>query len=112
MNNKEFMQYTQEIENFYGQKLSDVERNVWYENLKFLTIERFNYIIAEIYKTNKFMPKLSEILDMHKSIPYRATVEVEEVKGYCKKCNSYSLWFESRHSLPLFGSLQKFIHPP
>jgi len=88
MNNKEFMQYTQEIENFYGQKLSDVERNVWYENFKFLTIERFNYIIAEIYKTNKFMPKLSEILAVHRSIPYKATVEVEEVKGQCKKCNN------------------------
>lgn len=86
MTNKEFMQYTQEIENFYGQKLSDVEKNVWYENLKFMTIERFNYIIAEIYKTNKFMPKLAEILEIHKSLGYTTIDEQIEVEGDCKKC--------------------------
>ena len=86
MTNKEFMQYTQEIENFYGQKLSDVEKNVWYENLKFMTIERFNYIIAEIYKVNKFMPKLAEVLEMHRSIPYVENIK-KDVKGHCEKCD-------------------------
>jgi DNA-directed RNA polymerase subunit M/transcription elongation factor TFIIS len=86
MTNKEFVQYTQELENFYGQKLNDTEKNVWYESLKFMTIERFNYIIAEIYKINKFMPKLSEIIDMHKQIPYTQATQQKEVKGHCEKC--------------------------
>lgn len=88
MNKKEFIDYIKELENFYGQPLNDTEREVWFENLKFMTIQRFNYIIAEVYKTNKFMPKLSEILAIHKSIPYTALKEQKEVKGDCPKCGN------------------------
>lgn len=88
MQYKEFYQYVQELQNFYDKKLNEKELEVWYENLKFMTIERFNYIIAEIYKTNPFLPKLSEILAIHRSIPYKVTTQVEEVKGICKKCNN------------------------
>ena len=87
MNNKDFIQYVQEIERFYGQRLNDKEREVWYESLKFMTLERFNYIIAEIYKTNKFMPKLSDVMDMHKQIPYTTATPQKEVSGHCEKCN-------------------------
>lgn len=87
MNNKDFIQYVQEIERFYGQRLNDKEREVWYESLKFMTLERFNYIIAEIYKTNKFMPKLSDVMDMHKQIPYTTATPQKEVNGHCEKCN-------------------------
>lgn len=57
---------------FYGQTLNGVERDIWYENLKFMSLERFNYILSEIYKTNKFMPRLADILQVHKQIPYTA----------------------------------------
>lgn len=67
-------------------ELNEKELEVWYENLKFMTIQRFNYIIAEVYKTKQFMPKLSEILEIHKSIPYTAMQEQTEVKGHCQKC--------------------------
>lgn len=87
MQYKEFYQYVEEIQNFYNDKLNEKELEIWYDNLKFMTIERFNLIISEIYKINKFMPKLSEILDMHKQIPYTANIEQKEVKGHCKKCN-------------------------
>lgn len=88
MNKKEFIDYIKELENFYGQPLNDTEREVWFENLKFMTIQRFNYIIAEVYKTNKFMPKLSEILGIHKSIPYTAMQEQVKLKGNCPKCGN------------------------
>lgn len=86
MNNKEFMLYTQEIEHFYNQKLSDVEKDIWYENLKFMPVERFNYILSEIYKTNKYMPRLAEILQIHKSIPYEE--KTEKNTQDCEKCNN------------------------
>ena len=88
MNKKEFIQYVQELENFYGQKLNDTEREIWFKNLEFMTIQRFNYIIAEIYKTNKFMPKLAEILNIHKSLGYTTVDEQFVVQGDCKKCGN------------------------
>lgn len=88
MTEKEFLQYVEEVQNFYGQNLSRIELNVWYENLKFMTVQRFNYIIAEIYKTSKFMPKLADVLQMHKSIPYAVVQEETKISGDCDKCNS------------------------
>lgn len=84
MNKNEFMQYANELENFYGQELNDLETDVWYDNLKDMPVARFNYILSEIYKTNKFMPKLSEILAIHRQIPYEEPEH--QVKGHCEKC--------------------------
>ena len=87
MSEKEFFEYIQELQNFYGQELSAMEMNIWYENLKFMSVKRFNMILGEIYKTNKFMPKLAEILQIHNQIPYTATQQPVKVKGHCEKCN-------------------------
>ena len=86
MTEKEFTQYVRELQNFYGQELSEKETEMWFKNLSFMSIERFNYILEEIYKTNKYMPKLSEILEIHKSIPYKE--QQVKVKGNCNKCNN------------------------
>ena len=86
MTEKEFTQYVGELQNFYGQQLSEKETEMWYKNVAFMSIERFNYILEEIYKTNKYMPKLSEILEIHNSIPYEEK-EIK-VKGNCDKCNN------------------------
>ena len=96
MTEKEFFQYVDEVQNFYGQKLSKIELDVWYENLKFMTVQRFNYIIAEIYKTNKFMPKLADILQVHKSIPYTATETETKSSGNCEKCNNTGYVFYNK----------------
>lgn len=87
MSFEDFYNYVQELQRYYGQELNETEMNIWYENLKFMTIERFNYIIAEIYKTNKFMPKLSEILDIHKSIGYTENNTSSNIKD-CQKCGN------------------------
>lgn len=88
MSEKEFYKYVQELQNFYGQKLSEMELTVWYENLKFMSMQRFNYILAEIYKTSKFIPKLAEILEIHKTIPYTVTQDTPQISGKCEKCNN------------------------
>lgn len=88
MNNKDFLDNVQVLENVYKQELSADELRIWYDNLKFMTTERFCYIIAEVYKTCKYMPKLSEILAIHKSIPYTAMQEQKEIKGDCPKCGN------------------------
>jgi len=88
MSEKDFLNYIKELQNFYGQELSSSELKIWYENLKFMKVKRFSYILAQIYKTSKFMPKLSEILLIHSGIPYTAfETEKEDIKEQCNKCN-------------------------
>ena len=88
MDKKEFLQYIQELQRYYGQELNETEINIWYESLKFMPIKRFNYILSELYKTNKYMPKLSEVLDMHQQIPYTAgRIEEKKITKHCEKCD-------------------------
>lgn len=87
MNREDFLKYIEELQNFYGQKLSQTELEVWYDNLKTMTMQRFNLILSEIYKTSKFMPKLADILQVHNQIPYTATQPEKKMTGHCEKCN-------------------------
>lgn len=97
MTKQEFIEYVGQIENVYkNQNLSNIEKEIWYENLKFMSIERFNYILAEIYKTSKFRPTLADILQFHKQIPYTAKKEEKEVKSSCKKCNGTGYVFYTK----------------
>lgn len=88
MNSKEFKDYIEQIQNIYHKELTSIEADIWYENLKFMSIERFNYILSEIYKTNKFMPTLADILQVHRQIPYTTQKEKTKIKGNCLKCDN------------------------
>lgn len=90
MTKAEFVEYIEQIQNVYHKEMTAIEVDIWYENLKFMTIERFNYILSEIYKTNKFMPTLADILQVHKQIPYTTK---KEIKGNCKKCDGIGYVF-------------------
>lgn len=96
MKDKEFMDYIAELEKYYGQSLNSVEKEVWYRNLSFMSIERFNLIMSEIYKTNKFMPKLSEVLDMNRQIPYTPRTDETQIKKHCEKCNDTGYIFYNK----------------
>lgn len=87
MKYKEFMDYIKELQNYYNQELNETEVEIWYNSLKFMTVERFNYILSQLYEVNKFMPKLSEVLDMHKQIPYTVGKQEKKINGHCEKCN-------------------------
>lgn len=92
---KEFTEVIDEMQAMYEKKLNDTEINIWYDNLKFLSVKRFRYIISEIYRINSYMPKLADVLKMHKDIPYKPPEE-EKSKEYCKKCNNTGIIFYTK----------------
>lgn len=102
MKYKEFIDYVTELQNYYNQELNETEVEIWYESLKFMTVERFNYILSELYKINRFMPKLSEVLDMHKQIPYTVGKQEKNINGHCEKCNDtgYIIYTKIINNMP------------
>lgn len=102
MKYKEFMDYVTELQNYYNQELNETEVGIWYESLKFMTVERFNYILSQLYEVNKFMPKLSEVLDMHKQIPYTVGKQEKKINGHCEKCNDtgYIIYTKIINNMP------------
>ena len=85
---EEFDEEINKIERFYQKQgtITDEQRQIWYRELKNLDIARFKYIIAQIYRTSKFMPKLADILEINASLGY-SQVKQKQIKSNCKICN-------------------------
>lgn len=86
---EEFFEVVQEMENFYGKEMTTEQKKIWYENLKNIGATRFRYIIANLYKTSKFLPKLADVFEINISIGRTEEKKEERKNGEkCKKCNN------------------------
>lgn len=85
---KDFIEETQNIEQYYGKELDKFQRDIWYRELGKINIERYRQITRQVYRQCKFMPKLADILEIQKELPYMQKQEPNTVKVECKKCNS------------------------
>lgn len=83
----EFIKETGDIEKYYGKELDEFQRKIWYDELKDISLPRYRQILREILRTNKFMPKLSDVLETQRNLTYIQD-KTEEIKVECNKCNS------------------------
>jgi len=84
MNIHEFNFIVNEMEKYYCKKLEDEQSKIYFKQLSFLSVERFKQIVDEIYKNNKFMPKVADIIDIDKKL---SKPEMTILKVDCKECN-------------------------
>lgn len=61
----EFMEETKKLERFYSKELTEEQKKIWFENLKKLTLLRYQYIIGVIYRKNKYFPTLADIIQIN-----------------------------------------------
>lgn len=83
---EEFSKVIEQMEKFYQKEITDEQKQIWYKELRNLDLARFNYIIAQIYRTLKFMPKLADILEINANLGYSQMKKQNDVKK-CSKCN-------------------------
>ncbi len=85
---EEFDEEIDKLERFYQKEksITDEQRQIWYRELRNLDIERFRYIVAQIYRTFKFLPKLADILEINANLGY-SQVKQEQNINKCKRCN-------------------------
>ena len=81
----EFTNTTKQLENFYGKEMIDEQKQIWFKELRNLDIARVRYIIAQVYRTSKFMPKLADILEINSNLGY-SQVKKESQNKKCDKC--------------------------
>lgn len=86
MTKTEFVEATSRIEKYHGKQFEIEQLRIMFEELENIDIERYKQIIAKLIRTNKFMPKISDILDLNDSLP---KIKNSENKSYekCEKCN-------------------------
>lgn len=83
---EEFDEEVSKLERFYQKEVTEEQRRIWFAELRNLDISRFKYIISQVYRISKFLPKLADILEINANLSY-SQVKQEENKNKCKKCN-------------------------
>lgn len=81
----EFIEVTKTLEKYYEKELDEFQRKVWYDEIKYMTEQRYRQIVRHILITSKFMPKLSDVVQANNSLG-KIQKEVKE-KVECSKCN-------------------------
>lgn len=79
----EFMEETKKLERFYSKELTEEQKKIWFENLKKLTLLRYQYIIGVIYRKNKYFPTLADIIQINEE----TGMKKEEKKYKEEKCD-------------------------
>lgn len=80
----EFIDETSKIEEYYEKELTKVQRDVWYQELKKITVDRYRRIIKQVFRECKFMPKLSDILEIDEKLPGENSKKKQKVE--CNMC--------------------------
>lgn len=83
---EEFVEEVDKLERFYQKEITEEQRKIWYGELRNIDIARFRYVIVQVYRTFKFLPKLADILEINANLGY-SQVKKEANKNNCKRCN-------------------------
>ena len=86
---EEFDEETRKLEKFYDKEIPEEQRKIWYEEFKGISITRYKYLISQVYRKCKFMPKLADMIEINKKTGVIQKKEDETV--YCPKCNGIGL---------------------
>jgi len=81
----EFRRETSSLEAFYEKALNPTQMQMWYEELKDYSLERYKQAIKQICRTSQYKPTLSVMLDAIRTVKREEPAPREKVD--CKACN-------------------------
>ena len=87
MQSGEFIEATGRLEQYYDKEYTNEQRQIMYDELKDIEIERYKRLISIVIRKSKFLPKVADIIDANNEEPYTKYADKQE-KIECKKCNS------------------------
>lgn len=83
----EFIEATSRIEQYYDKEYSNEQRQIMFDELKNLDIERYKKLVSVVLHNCKFLPKLSDFFAAEKETPYGQGLNENIEKIDCNKCN-------------------------
>lgn len=83
----EFIEATGILEQYYGKELTNEQRQITYEQLKNLNIERYRKLISKCLQTCKYMPKIADIIAAEAELKNEVTPEENKQIYPCSKCD-------------------------
>ena len=83
----EFIEANNRLESYYEKEYTTEQRQIMYEELKNLSVERYKKVIAQCIRTCKFMPKIADIVKANMEIVENRNIEETRNRFECDKCN-------------------------
>ena len=83
----EFVEATTRLEEYYNKEYTKEQRQIMFEELGDFELDRYKFSVSQAIKTCKYLPKVSEIIQLDKDNPPKSKEE-EITKVECSKCNS------------------------
>lgn len=80
----EFIRSTATLEGCFNKNLNKIQLEVWFDELKYYPVEKYNKAIKKVCTSNQYLPALSTILDCIRNT--RTTVDLTKEKVPCKAC--------------------------
>lgn len=81
----EFIEATSRIENYYAKEYTTEQRQIMFEELKEMSLERYKQLISSALRTSKFLPKIADFIELNNTITYKTTVDSEQEE--CSRCD-------------------------
>ena len=86
MQSGEFVEATTRLEQYYGKEYTNEQRQIMFDELQNLPIERYKQLISMLIKKSKFLPKIADFTEVDIETPYTIQDKIQTTE--CKKCNS------------------------
>jgi len=81
----DFRQVTLDLEAFYNKTLNPTQKQLWFDELKNYTVEKYKKALHKICTTSQYMPALSIVLEeirkVHEDVVLREKVDCRACKG-------------------------------
>ena len=82
----EFIEATGTLEKYYNKEFSTEQRQIMYEELKHLSLDRYRQLISKCLRTCKYMPKISDIIEAEMALIGEVKEDKREIFP-CTKCD-------------------------
>jgi len=82
----EFVEATAKIETYYGKDYTTEQRQIMFEELEDLDIERYRKLISTVLKACRYMPKIADFVEANRDLPYEEKTIDEVVE--CDICKT------------------------
>lgn len=83
----EFVEATARLETYYNKEYTKEQRQIMFQELGDFKLDRYKFLISLAIKTCKYLPKISEIIQIDKDNPPKNSEE-KKINVECSKCNS------------------------
>ena len=84
MTNGEFIEATSRLEKYYEKEFSIEQQRIMFDELREVSVEKYKKAITYCIRNNKFIPKVSDILNAINEV--KTIVAKETTRIECKKC--------------------------